>query len=130
MEQKQVRSLNGFIECCLVLSILGCFASVVLTIIGLAEETTSVGAGVYGILANIVQGFFIVKIMGLHKIGVYGFLAMAAIDMIAAFIFSDGEYSAAFGVVGRDAFKAAFFLGCLFFLKKNGISGWDAIMKY
>lgn len=129
MEQKQTKSLNGFTECLLVFGIIGCVASVVLSAIAITEETVTVSAGIYTIIASIIQAFFIAKIMGLHKIGIYGYFALAVVDIIAAFVFADGEYSAAFGAAGRDIFKAAFFLACLFFLKKNGISGWDAIMK-
>lgn len=129
MEQKQTKSLNGFTECLLVLGIIGCIASVVLSAIAITEDTVTVSAGIYTIIASIIQAFFIVKIMGLHKLGVYGYFTLVVVDIIAAFIFADGEYSVAFGVAGRDAFKAAIFLACLFFLKKNGVCGWDVIMK-
>lgn len=130
MEQKQkVTRLNGFTEFILVLGIINCVGGVVLSLINMTSEEISVGAGVYEIVACIILACFIFKILQAKKIGLYGYLAVAITNMIASFFLCDGEYSVAFHQIFVNIFQVAILFACLFFLKANGISGWDVIFN-
>lgn len=127
MEQKKVTRLNGFTEFILVLGIINCVGGAVLSLMNISSEEISVGAGVYNIIASIIVGFFMVMLLQAKKLGLYGYLAMVVVNIISAFILCDGEYSVAFHQLTVNIFQVAILLACLFFLKANGVSGWDVI---
>lgn len=128
MEQKKkFTRLNGFTEFILVLGIINCVGVAVLSLINMTSEEISVGAGVYSIVASVAVAYFIVKLLQASKIGLYGYLAMAVVNIIASFILCDGDYSIAFHQMTVNAFQVVILFLCLFFLKANSVSGWDVI---
>lgn len=128
MEQKKkFTRLNGFTEFILVLGIINCVGVAVLSLINMTSEEISVGAGVYSIVASVAVAYFIVKLLQASKIGLYGYLAMAVVNIIASFIQCDGDYSIAFHQMTVNAFQVVILFLCLFLLKANSVSGWDVI---
>ena len=128
MEQKKkFTRLNGFTEFLLVLGILNCAAGAIVGFLNIASEEVTVGAGVYNIIASIVVAYFIVKLLQTSKIGLYGYSAMIAVNIIASFILCDGEYSVAFHQMTVNVIQLVILFLCLFFLKANGVSGWNTI---
>lgn len=128
MEQKKkFTRLNGFTEFILILGIINCIGRILLSLANITSEEISVGAGVYEIVAYIIAVYFIFKILQAKKIGLYGYLVVAIINMIASFFLCDGEYSVAFHLIFVNIFQVAILFACLFFLKANGLSGWDVI---
>lgn len=130
MEQKKkVTRLNGFTEFILVLGIINCVGGVVLSLVNMTSEEITVGAGIYSIIASIAVAYFIIRLLQTSKVGLYGYLAMVVVNIIASFVLCDGEYSVAFHQMTVNAFQVVILFLCLFFLKANGMSGWDVIFN-
>lgn len=128
MEQKKkFTRLNGFTEYILILGIINYIGRILLSLANITSEEISVGAGAYEIIASIIVVFFIFKILQAKKIGLYGYLTVVAVNIIASFFICNGEYSVAFHQIFANVFQVAILFACLFFLKANGLSGWDVI---
>lgn len=128
MEQKKKTTrLNGFTECLLILGILNSGLGIFLSIMNVCQEEVALAAGVYEIIARAAVIYFLIMLSFAKKIGLYGYLAMVIVNIIASFILCDGEYRIAFHQMTVNAFQVAILFACLFFLKADGVSGWDVL---
>lgn len=128
MEQKKKTArLNGFTECILILGILNSGLGIFLSIMNISQDEVSLAAGVYEIIARAAVVYFLIMLCSAKKIGLYGYLAMVVVNIIASFILCDGEYRIAFHQMTVNAFQIAILFACLFFLKADGVSGWDVL---
>lgn len=128
MEQKKKTTrLNGFTECLLILGILNSGLGIFLSIMNICQDEVTIAAGVYEIIARAAVVYFLIKLCSAKKIGLYGYLGMVVVNIIASFILCDGDYRIAFHQVTVNAFQVAILFACLFFLKADGISGWDLL---
>lgn len=126
-QKKKTARLNGFTECILLLGILNCGLGIFLSIMNISQDEVTLAAGVYEIIARAAVIYFLIMLSSAKKIGLYGYLAMVAVNIIASFILCDGDYRIAFHQVTVNAFQVAILFACLFFLKADGISGWDVL---
>ncbi len=128
MEQKKKTTrLNGFTECLLILGILNSGLGIFLSIMNICQDEVTIAAGVYEIIARAAVIYFLIMLSSAKKIGLYGYLAMVVVNIIASFILCDGEYRIAFHQMTVNAFQVAILFACLFFLKADGVSGWDVL---
>lgn len=128
MEQKKKTTrLNGFTECLLILGILNSGLGIFLSIMNICQDEVTISAGVYEIIARAAVIYFLIMLSSAKKIGLYGYLAMVVVNIIASFILCDGEYRIAFHQMTVNAFQVAILFACLFFLKADGVSGWDVL---
>lgn len=128
MEQKKKTTrLNGFTECLLILGILNSGLGIFLSIMNICQDEVTIAAGVYEIIARAAVIYFLIMLSSAKKIGLYGYLAMVVVNIIASFILCDGEYRIAFHQMIVNAFQVAILFACLFFLKADGVSGWDVL---
>lgn len=126
-QKKKTTRLNGFTECLLLLGILNSGLGIFLSIMNICQEEVTVAAGVYEIIARAALIYFLIKLSSAKKIGLYGYLAMVVVNIIASFIVCDGDYRIVFHQVTVNALQVAILFACLFFLKADGISGWDVL---
>lgn len=128
MEQKKKTTrLNGFTESLLILGILNCGLGIFLSIMNICQDEVTIAAGVYEIIARAAVIYFLIMLSSAKKIGLYGYLAMLVVNIVASFILCDGEYLIAFHQMTVNAFQVAILFACLFFLKADGVSGWDVL---
>lgn len=128
MEQKKKTTrLNGFTECLLILGILNCGLGIFLSIMNICQDEVTIAAGVYEIIARAAVIYFLIMLSSAKKIGLYGYLAMLVVNIVASFILCDGEYRIAFHQMTVNAFQVAILFACLFFLKADCVSGWDVL---
>lgn len=111
--------------CFIALGFLGRGLNVIMHIVYMMEGSETADFGILFIVESILCAYFLCRLIKVDKVGLYGWLALTAVDYIIQLCVSD-DFSCTEGLLAKKVLSVAVLCACLC-LKNQGVSGWRAL---